>query len=255
VASFRSGVAALTLVVLLPDARRRVDGRALAIGFAYATTMVLFVLSNKLTTAASAIFLQATAPLWVVLLGPWLLGERLRRRDLGFVALLATGMALFFVGGAVPSATAPDPARGDLLATTSGVAWAFTIIGLRWLAAGTGVVGPALVAGNVIAFLACLPLALPLGPVSLRDAAIILYLGTCQIGLAYLFLAGAVRKLPAVEASLMLLVEPVLNALWAWWLHGEEPGPLPLAGGAIVLAATAVRTWREARDAGEVTAA
>ena len=71
--------------------------------------MILFVQSNKLTTAASAIFLQATAPLWVVLLSPWLLGERIRARDLVYMAVLAVGLGCFFVGIDPVSATAPNP--------------------------------------------------------------------------------------------------------------------------------------------------
>src|SRR2546425_10171933 len=84
VASFRSGIAALAVLVMLPAARRLPSGRALAVGAAYATTMILFVRANKLTSAADAIFLQSTAPLYVLLLAPLLLRERARPRDLGF---------------------------------------------------------------------------------------------------------------------------------------------------------------------------
>lgn len=250
VASLRSAIAAATLLLILPEARGRWSGRAVAVGAAYAATMVLYVLANKLTTAASTIFLQSTAPLWVVLLGPWLLAERLRGRDLGFMVVLALGMALFFAGAGPPTATAPDPARGDVLAALSGVTWALTILGLRWLATGPdggGVFGPALICGNLLAFAAGVVAAPPFAWPSAVDGLVLGYLGACQVGLAYLFLGRGVRRVPAVEAALLLLVEPVLNALWAWMLHGEAPGPLPIAGGAIVLAATAARTVGEAR--------
>src|SRR4029079_120012 len=97
-ASFRSGIAAVAVLIVLPAARRRWDARIAAVGAIYATTMILFVSANKLTTAANTIFLQITAPLYLLLLGPWLLHESLRRRDLAFMALVGVGLALFFVG-------------------------------------------------------------------------------------------------------------------------------------------------------------
>jgi drug/metabolite transporter, DME family len=250
VASLRSGVAAVTLLLLLPAARRRWRPRTLAVAAAYAATMILYVLANKLTTAANTIFLQSSAPLYVVLLAPRLLGEPLRARDLAFMAVLGGGVLLFFVGAPPAFATAPDPGRGDQLAVLSGVTWALTIMGLRWMAAAddrtSATVGSALVCGNLLACLVCLPMALPLVHAAPADWLVVGYLGTCQIGLAYLFLAGGVRLVPALEASLLLLIEPVLNALWAWIVQGEAPGTWPLVGGAIILGATGVRTWREA---------
>ena len=79
VASFRSGIAALAVLLLAPEARRGWSWRAVLVGVAYAATLVLFVTANKLTTSANTIFLQATAPLYMVVLSPWLLGERVRR--------------------------------------------------------------------------------------------------------------------------------------------------------------------------------
>ena len=97
IASFRCGIAAVVILIVLPGARRNWGPRTLLVGVAYAATMILFVIANKLTTAANTIFLQGTAPLYLLLLGPWLLGERTRRSDLVFTALLLGGMVLFFV--------------------------------------------------------------------------------------------------------------------------------------------------------------
>jgi DME family drug/metabolite transporter len=170
VASFRSGVAGLAVLLLLPAARewRRWNFPALLVGSAYAATMILFVQSNKLTTSANSIFLQSTAPIYLVLLGPWLLGERNRARDFFFMAAMGVGLALFFVGTEQPASTAPRPFEGNLLALLSGISWALTVMGMRWMAReGTveGSVGAAVVAGNVITFLFCLPWALPVGTV------------------------------------------------------------------------------------------
>lgn len=246
VASFRSAAAAVALLLFLRAAPPAWSPRAVAVGLAYGATMTLFVLGNKLTTAANTIFLQSTAPLYVLLIGPWLLRERLRRNDLYFMAALACGLALFFVGSQRPFATAPDPAAGNLLALLSGVSWAFTITGLRWLKTGAGeadrATTAALVTGNFIAFLVCLPFALPVEDAAPTDWLVVSALGAFQVGLSYVLLTSAVHHIGALEASLLLLVEPVLSPVWAWLLHGEQPGGWSLAGGAIILAATAAKT-------------
>ena len=133
VACFRSAIAALTLLVFMPAWRRWWEPRALAVGAAYAATLILYVLANNLTTAANAIFLQSTAPLYVLLLGPRLLGERTRASDLAFTSLLFGGILLFFLGAEPPRITAPHPERGNWLGLASGLFWALTLIGLRWL--------------------------------------------------------------------------------------------------------------------------
>ncbi len=249
VASFRSGVAALALALLVPAARR-VSGRALLVAVAYALTLISFVLANKLTTAAQAVFLQAAAPIYVVGLEWWLLGTRPARKDLPILVLVALGIALLFVGSGERVATAPDPARGNLIAIASGVFYAFLMVGLRWLSVGDAVPGTAASAalwGNVLAFTAALPLALPVVASRPVDWAVIGYLGTFQIGLAYYLMSRAMRTLTALDTAVLLLIEPLLNPTWVWLVHGEMPTPMALTGGALVLAAT---TWRSLTTAG-----
>jgi drug/metabolite transporter (DMT)-like permease len=250
VASFRSAVACLVVLVILPESRRRWSGRTLAVGFAYATTMVLFVVANKLTTAANTIFLQYTAPLYLVLAGPLLLDEPLRARDLAFLAIAGGSLSLFFVDAPVASTSAPQPLLGNALALLSGVSWATTALGLRWMAryqSGGAPVATAVACGNLIALLAALPMALPVTAYTSLDVAMILYLGVFQISGAYFFLTRGLRSVPVLEASLLLLLEPVLNPVWAWLVHGERPGPWSLFGGAILLVATTVKTWNDSR--------
>jgi DME family drug/metabolite transporter len=251
VASLRSGVAAVTVLLLLRSARRNWSWHVLPVAVSYAATMVLFVAANKLTTSANSIFLQDTAPLYVLLASPLLLRERIRGRDVGFMALVAVGMALFFVGHAASSRTAPNPAAGNVVALLSAVFWAGTIIGLRWLGSregGEGNAMPTVVAGNAIACLACLPFALPVHAAPL-DWAVIAYLGVFQIGAAYVLLASGLKHVGAVEASTLLLLEPALNPLWAWLVHGERPGVWALAGGALILGATLTKSVLDGRRA------
>ncbi len=249
VASFRSGVAALTLLLFVPATRRGWGWRPALVGVAYAATLILFVTANKLTTSANTIFLQATSPVYLLLLGPLFLKEPVRRRDLWVVTAVLTGLLLFFVGTETPVATAPDPARGNLLALLSGLCFAVTIAGLRWLSRGAEDHGLATVAlGNLIAFIWGLPFALPVLAATTADWAVILYLGAIQIGLAYACLTRGLRYVPALEASLLLMVEPVLNPIWSWMVHGERPSHWALLGGALIIGATAAQAAVQGRE-------
>ncbi len=261
VASFRSGIAAAALLLFVPAARRGWSRRTVLVGLAYAATVILFVLANKLTTAANSIFLQSAAPLYILLLGPWLLREPIRRSDIPIMGLAAVGMGMFFVGIQSPQATAPDPLRGNILAALAGVSWALTIVGLRWLGRSDNpkskirsltqpCQGPqssestiaAVALGNLIAFAVALPWALPVGESQTKDWVLVGLLGVFQIGLAYVFLTGGIGRITALEASLLLLIEPVLNPIWALLTQGEKPGTWALIGGLLILGATVLKS-------------
>jgi DME family drug/metabolite transporter len=249
VASFRSGIAALTLLVFLPRSRRRPTAAMWLVGVVYAATLVLFVTATKLTTSANAIFLQDTSPLYVVLLSPLVLRERIKRADVWFMAALAAGLVAFLLGNEAPRQSASNPHLGDLVAAISGLTWAATVIGLRWLNTRTqdrDASEPALVAGNIMAFVAALPLALPTAGTTTTDWAIVVYLGVIQIGLAYVCFSIGMARVPAIEASLLLLLEPVLNPVFSWLVHGEVPNGWSMIGGAIILCATTARTLWDA---------
>ncbi len=243
IASFRAGIAATILLLAVPGIRRHWNWRTVSIGAAYAGASVLFVLANKLTTAANAIYLQCTYPIAVVLLSTCFLKEPLRRRDAFFMMALAAGLAFFFFGGTQASASAPDPVRGNMMAMVSGLFWAITVTGLRWLTQRGGreeVSGAAAVAiGCLIACVITLPFALPVQESSVADWLIVAYLGCFGIALVFILINRALKKVSAIEAGLLLLIEPALNPLWAWALQGENPGPPAMAGGVIILVATA----------------
>jgi drug/metabolite transporter (DMT)-like permease len=208
----RSGIAAVAIWLIAPEARRGWTPWVLLVAIAYAATLTLFVLANRLTTSANTIYLQSTAPLYLLVLGPWLLKEPIRRQDVGFMLAVALGLALFFVSAEAPRATAPDPMRGNLLA-----------------------------------LLFCLPFSLPIGNSTPVDWALIAYLGVFQIAVAYVLVTSALSHIPALEASLILLIEPVFNPVWAWLVQGERPGFWALLGGAIILSATTIKGWLDAR--------
>jgi drug/metabolite transporter (DMT)-like permease len=280
VSALRSGIASLILIAFLRGVPRgpstalgsqskghKGEAKAgwlvlsptmLATGIVYAATVTLFVLSTKLTTAANAIFLQATAPLYLLFLGPLILSERFRARDVAFLAGIAAGLVLCVIGRPTPMTTAPDPTTGNLLGVVCGITWALTLLGLRYVQrdhahSGAGLSAVAL--GNLFASLAAWPFALPLPAASAAEWATVAYLGVCQIAVAYMFLTAAIRVLPALEVSLLLLIEPVLNPIWTWLTRGEHPGTYTIIGGAIVIAATAVKSLYDsrARVATEIT--
>jgi len=249
VSALRSGIAAVILIALLRG-KLVPSPPMIATGVVYAATVTLFVLSTKLTTAANAIFLQATAPLYLLLLAPVILSERFRARDVAFLIGVAVGLVLCVIGQPLPTTTAPDPTTGNVLALVCSITWALTLLGLRYVQrdhALTSVGLSAVALGNLFASLAAWPFAWPLPSASPIEWATIAYLGVCQIALAYIFLTAAMRVLPALEVSLLLLIEPVLNPTWTWLIRGEHPGVYTIVGGAIIIGVTAIKSVFDAR--------
>src|SRR5205823_123069 len=237
VACGRSLVAGLFyLAILRPNLRAARWSTAAA----YAGCIVTFVTATRLTTAANAIFLQYTGPAYVLLLSPILLDEPFRAVD-GFCVLLSlAGMSLFFVGKMEAGAAA-----GNALGIASGVFFALAIVLLRREAkAGSGDALPSVTLGNLLAAGLTLPWAMLALPqmTSLRGLLVLLYLGIIQLGAAYWLFVKGVRKVPAAEASLISMLEPVLNPVWVLIGTGERPGPWAIAGGAVVVASVVIRT-------------
>ena len=218
------------------------------IGSAYAATLILFVLANKLTTSANTIFLQSTAPLYLLLLGPLVLREPIRRVDILLIAAVGTGALLLLVGAQRVGSTAPNPRLGNILALFAGFAWALTLTGLRWVGKRDNSAespGLTVMAGNVIAFAACLAMAVPVSHIAPLDVGLLLYLGVFQIGFAYFALTCSISQVPGLEASTLLLLEPALNPIWTWLVHREQPGVFAIVGGLLIILATFASTlWR-----------
>ncbi len=245
---FRSMAAAVALLIFLPSARRGWSWRSVVVAIPYAATFTLYTLANKYTTAANAIFLQDTAPFYILILGPLLLGERTRLRDLSFMAALLIGLGLIFASTREATLYASDPRLGDSLAVVSGLTWALTLLGLRWIAVRAenhdDEPAAAVVAGCLVASLFAALFAFPVENGNVGNWLIVAYLGVVQIALAYVFITAGIRHVRALEVSLLLLVEPVLSPVWVWLLLAESPAALAVLGGAIVIGATAVHAVR-----------
>ncbi|MCB9682593.1 MAG: DMT family transporter [Alphaproteobacteria bacterium] len=247
VAGLRSLIAGVVMLLAVPATRRGWSRRVGVVSLAHALTLMLFVVANKLTTAANSIFLQSTFPLWVVLASPWLLGEQRRRDDVGVLVVMLAGTALFAFSQDAPSAIATDPVLGNAVALASGAAWGATILGLRWLARDGGGASAAAALGNLVAAGLALALAWPWQVPTATDWAVVVWLGVVQVGLAYVLLSWAMQHVDALEASILLMAEPACSPVWAWLVHGERPAPLALVGGAVILGGLVLRALLEAR--------
>lgn len=251
VTMWRSLLAGITMAVIArPPFVKPWRASALTWGLAisYAATMLLFVTATKTTTAANAIFLQYTAPLYLLVLGALFLGERATRLDLTTVAVAFGGMALFFVGR-----LETDELWGNVAALSSGVCLAVMMTLLRHKSCGPHTRPQAMIFGNALLVVGLFVVNLGRGATSVfapgpADIAGLLFLGIIQIGVAYLFFAYAMARVPALEASLIGMMEPVLNPVWVFLFLGETPGWWAVLGGTILVSAVATRTWITERN-------
>ncbi len=204
-------------------------------------TAFLFVTATKLTTSANAIFLQYTAPVYIILLGIWFLRERPTRVDWGSMVIIFLGMMLFF-----GDKLSLNGLYGNILAVLSGVALAVMNVSLR--AQKDGSPAESILLAHVFTAVVGFPYVLK-ETWTINSWLIILFLGIFQIGLSFIFFTSAIKHVPAIEATLISTLEPVLNPVWVFLFIGEQPGPLALLGGLIVLAGIAWNAVGSARAA------
>lgn len=206
----------------------------------YAVCVVTFAASTRMTTAANAIVLQYTGPVYVALLSGPLLGERPRAPDFVALAGCLVGMLLFSREDLRATGS-----TGIVLALVSGVAFGLLPLFLRReIAAGAPLEAQvlAILLGNVLAVAGTLPFIVSSPPVGAISWVSLALLGTFQIAFAYLAFARGLRHLRAVEASVVQTVEPVLNPVWVWLGIGEVPGPWAIAGGLVVVGSVLARS-------------
>jgi drug/metabolite transporter (DMT)-like permease len=242
-ASGRGLIAALFLIAVRGRALR-FTWSPLQIGaaLAYASCTVMFAAANKLTTAANAILLQYTAPIWVALLGAWLLNERARRSDWITIAVTFLGMAIFLYEG-----LRLNDLLGILLAIGSGVGFGAMTVLLRKQKDASPL--ESIVLGNLIGAIIGIPAMLSAGaPTDATSIIAIFALGIFQLGLPYLIYSYAIKHVTALEAVLIPIIEPILNPFWVMLIIGERPTGLALLGGAIVIGAVFVRAVMSVRE-------
>lgn len=229
----RSLIAALTIWALArPLARTFTRGQIIG-ALSYAGTVTFFVLATKLTTAANAILLQYTAPIYAALMSNRMLGERITGIDWGSIFFVLMGMSLFFFnllgnGGAL----------GDGFAVISGIFFALCVVLLRKERHGSPI--SIVLLGNLITAAIGLPF-MAVKPPDATDLLLLLPLGVLQLGLGYILFVRGVRHVSAIEGTLIPVVEPLLNPLWVAIFYHEYPTPLAVIGGAIVVGTVTAR--------------
>ena len=234
IAGLRSLIAMMVIVAYVRHPRFTWSVPQIGGAIAYAVTVTLFVIATKLTTAANAILLQYTAPLYVAFLGAWFLGERTRWFDWGSIVVVIGGMALFFLDH-----LAPGGLLGNLLAIVSGISFAFLVLFMRKQKNESPF--ETIILGNLFTGLIGLPFMFGSVP-DVRSWVGLFFLGVIQLGLSYVLYSKAIRHVTALEAILIPGVEPVLNPIWVFLMLGERPGKWALIGGLIVLVSVTLRS-------------
>jgi len=232
-AGARSAIASVILWAWLRKPCFTFSVTQLGAALAYAVTVSSFIIANDRTTAANAIFLQYTAPIYVAVLGHYVLGERTRRSDWIFITVALAGIALFF-----RDQFSPRGLSGMLVALGSGVSFGVMVVLLRKESDGSP--ASALLLGNLLTAAIGLPFAIG-HPLPASQAAAVVVMGVVQLGIPYILYSVAIRRVTALEAILIPMIEPILNPLWVLLKRGEVPGPGSLLGGALVLGAVLAR--------------
>lgn len=240
----RSLLAALTVALLTRREGFGINAVTTVAAVLYAGMLLLFVVATKLTTAANAIFLQYTAPIYLLLFEPILYRERLRAPDLIVVTVCVAGMSFFFAGK-----LRPEDVSGNIAALGSGLCFAFFTLLLRHPEARRVNRASSVVYGNLLLTVAMTPFIVAGAgrTPTFMDAASVAYLGVVQIGLAYtLFTQGIARGVRSLDAGIVGYFEPVLNPLLVFLFIGERPASGALLGGALIVAAVAFHTLQAA---------
>lgn len=230
------GIIAGVFLLLTHRGLRFRPSRDLFLGaFSYAACTLSFVAATKMTTAANAILLQYTAPVWIALFGSWFLGERATRVDWLTIVVVLGGMALFFAD----SGLALGNTLGNLMAIFSGLAFALMTMALRRQKDGSPV--ESIILGNFIGFVVGVPSMLTSPLPSAVGWGALAVLGVVQLGCSYWLYARAIRSVTALEAVLIPVIEPLLNPVWVFLVRAERPSAWALVGGIVVLGAVTGR--------------
>ncbi|NIO71727.1 MAG: EamA family transporter [Anaerolineae bacterium] len=233
IAGMRSAIATLVLLVFLRRPHLTWSSAQIGGALAYTVTVILFVLANKLTTAANAILLQYTSPIFVALFGAWFLGERATRLDWTTIFVVMGGMVLFFLDDLTTGGL-----WGNVCAISSGVTFACFVLFMRKQKNDSPLESVFL--GNILTALIGFPFMFEAMPSASSWVGLILA-GVIQLGLSQVLYAAAIKHVAALEAILIAVIEPILNPVWVLLIMGEAPGPWALLGGFIVLVSVTIR--------------
>ena len=232
---FRCAIAAIVFAVLFRKRVLKFNRLSLFNSLAYSAVLILFVIATKTTTAANAIFLQSTAPIYVLIFEPILTKTRWERINIITIVVCFLGMILFFMGDLTPG-----DIEGNIAALLAGVAFATFFLGMKKNDPQYG--ESSIFYGNILVALFCIPFITDMQGISLQDFAMVSFLGVFQIAFAYALFSYGLKRIIAVEASIISMFEPVLNPIWVFIGYGEVPSFYAIIGGIIIVTAISART-------------
>jgi len=231
IAGARAFFAGITVIVYIRLRKLPliINRQTLLTGTAMCLCCTLFVLGNKMTTAANAIVLQYTAPVFLLLFSAFFLGKRFGKADVAAVLCTLLGIALFFFDQMDAGQLA-----GNLISVAAGAA-----MGLMYMCMGEAQGAERFSSIFVCEVLTSL-IGLPFFPAGSMDFSflpvfLIIVLGVFQLGLPYILYALASASCPALACSLIAALEPLLNPVWVLLIYGEKPGIFALLGGSVVI--------------------
>lgn len=237
---FRCSIAAVTFAVIFRKSLFQINKLSILNSFFYAATLIFYVIAMKTTTAANAIFLQSTAPIYVLIFEPILNKTNWEKANIITIAVCFFGMILFFVGG-----LEPGQLEGNIFGLASGIVFAALFLGLK--KNDNKYQQSSIFIGNIIVALICIPFLTTLQEIVFTDLWKVIYLGVFQIAIAYAFFSTGLKRIFAVEASIISMVEPILNPVWVFIGYGEVPSVTAIIGGIIIVTAISIRTIQMGR--------
>jgi len=198
----------------------------------YALVLIMFVVAAKLTKVANAIFLQFTAPIYLLILEPVFLKTKFEKKNLIALIFCFTGMVLFFFGKLELSGI-----QGNLIAIGSGISFALFTLFLKWKKQihKTEDTMIYIVVGNILVCIFCLPLMINNLTLDLTQFLILLYMGIFQIGISYIIFNEGVKYISATESMIIAMLEAILSPIWVFLGVGEVPSGYAIAGSLIIL--------------------
>jgi DME family drug/metabolite transporter len=224
IACIRSLIAGLSLSWALPQMKWSPPGKWLAAGGLFTGMVSCFVLATALTSAAHATFLQFAYPLLVAIGAHHFLGEKLNRKSVYAIVLGLVGVSIILFA-----------AFGDL--NTTGL-----VLGL---AAAVITAGYVLVQRTLMAAVILAPFGLPGLDLSWNALVPLVACGVFQLGYANAIIILALRKMPASDAAIVMLLEPILNPVWVLLFLGESIATSVFVGGGFILAAVVLRIRKD----------
>lgn len=233
IAGMRSLVAALVMLAYIKKPKLTKSKPQILGAITTCTTMMFFIFANKLTTSANAILLQYTAPIFVAILGVWILKEKIRWYDIASIIVVFLGMILFFIDNVNVGNT-----LGNIIAILSGFSLACMTISLRLQKDGSAI--DTTFFGNILTFIIAIPFIFT-SILDMKSLIIIIIMGVFQLGIPYIFYTSSIKYLTALEAILITVMEPLLNPLWVYIFAGEKPGAYAILGGIVVITTVMLR--------------